>query len=81
MSLSRIPLTFLVCWAFKKCITPPNPPAAKSERLITNFMEIEWYVHSEGNVLRHGTFSDFEADGSLTDNTHRGFSGWQALRK
>jgi len=44
MSLARIPLTFLVCWAFKKCITPPNPPAAKSERLITNFMEIEWYT-------------------------------------
>jgi hypothetical protein len=44
MSLARIPVTFLVCWAFKKCITPPNPPAAKSERLITNFMEIEWYT-------------------------------------
>jgi hypothetical protein len=44
MSLARIPLTFLVCWAFKKCITPPNPPAAKNERLTTNFMEIEWYT-------------------------------------
>ncbi|KIM38671.1 hypothetical protein M413DRAFT_29915 [Hebeloma cylindrosporum] len=44
MSLARIPLTFLVCWAFKKCVTPPNPPAARSERMPTNFMEFEWYT-------------------------------------
>ena len=33
MSLARIPLTFLVYWAFKKCFTSPNPLAAKSRRL------------------------------------------------
>ena len=44
MSLARIPLTFLVCCAFKKCLTPPNPPAARSERLKTNFMESEWHT-------------------------------------
>ncbi|KIM41526.1 hypothetical protein M413DRAFT_150457 [Hebeloma cylindrosporum] len=44
MSLARIAFTFLVCCAFKKCLTPPNPPAAKSERLKTNFMESEWHT-------------------------------------
>ncbi|KDR77238.1 hypothetical protein GALMADRAFT_66575 [Galerina marginata CBS 339.88] len=45
MSLAKIPLTFAVCWSFKKCITPPNPPPTKIDsRISSNFMEIQWYT-------------------------------------
>ncbi|KAF8902566.1 hypothetical protein CPB84DRAFT_1746574 [Gymnopilus junonius] len=45
MSLTKIPLTFAVCWAFTKTITPPNPPPSQGDKAVrSNFMEMKWYT-------------------------------------
>ncbi|PPQ82901.1 hypothetical protein CVT26_007538 [Gymnopilus dilepis] len=45
MSLVKIPFILASCWAFKKAITPPNPPAARTDKAIeSNLMEMRWYT-------------------------------------
>ncbi|KAF8964771.1 hypothetical protein BDZ97DRAFT_1814404 [Flammula alnicola] len=45
MSLAKIPLIALVSWAFRKCITPPNPPPPKdAQRISSRKIEAQWYA-------------------------------------
>ncbi|KAF5325227.1 hypothetical protein D9619_009717 [Psilocybe cf. subviscida] len=43
MSMLKIPVTILVSWAFKKCVTPPLPPPPKTELMQPN-ADVEWYT-------------------------------------
>lgn len=43
MSMLKIPVTILVSWAFKKCVTPPLPPPPKNELMHPN-VDVEWYT-------------------------------------
>ncbi|KAF9551715.1 hypothetical protein CPC08DRAFT_715020 [Agrocybe pediades] len=45
MSLAKIPVVFIVTYAFMRCIRPPNPPPPTGERIkTTNILEIAWYT-------------------------------------
>lgn len=48
MSLAKIPLSILFALAFKKGLTPPNPPVAKSEIFVQGGLNQTWYFF---NVL------------------------------
>ncbi|KAF8187429.1 hypothetical protein BJ912DRAFT_926675 [Pholiota molesta] len=46
MSLAKIPLSILFAVAFQKGLTPPNPPAAKSEIFVQGGLNRTWYFYS-----------------------------------
>ncbi|KAF8186385.1 hypothetical protein BJ912DRAFT_852268 [Pholiota molesta] len=46
MSLTKIPAILLVSLAFQKCVTPPQPPPPRSERIETASMDVEWYTRT-----------------------------------
>ncbi|KAF9481946.1 hypothetical protein BDN70DRAFT_905013 [Pholiota conissans] len=48
MSLAKIPLSILFAWAFKACLTPPQPPVPKSEIIVKGGLNQRWYFY---NVL------------------------------
>ncbi|KJA17928.1 hypothetical protein HYPSUDRAFT_57429 [Hypholoma sublateritium FD-334 SS-4] len=50
MSISKIPLVVLFSFAYKRCITPPNPAAPKAERISNKTLNTTWYTQ---NMLRY----------------------------
>ncbi|KAF8153145.1 hypothetical protein B0H34DRAFT_662599 [Crassisporium funariophilum] len=44
MSLTKIPFIILASWGFTSCITPPNPPPSKDERIGSHVFEGHWYT-------------------------------------
>ncbi|KAF9476905.1 hypothetical protein BDN70DRAFT_881825 [Pholiota conissans] len=44
MSLAKIPLAILFALAFKRTITPPNPPASDKEMFVKGGLNKSWYL-------------------------------------